>query len=107
MERRDGDACRCAPLSGISRRLAPPTEGQDLVADFASLDLTLGRHPLASTPRKTLTHAPVDRGGTPPLPARPARARRHLIGRQRPDTASASCTVHAEDQTGAASGEDM
>src|SRR5258708_2156103 len=27
--------------------LAPPTEGQDIVADYASLGLTLGRHPLA------------------------------------------------------------
>ncbi len=36
-----------APIQESLPDLAPPTEGQDLVADFASLGLTLGRHPLA------------------------------------------------------------
>src|SRR6202011_4877971 len=36
--------------------LAAPTEGEDIVADYASLGLTLGRHPLALL-RERLTAA--------------------------------------------------
>ena len=36
-----------APVRETDPVLAAPTEGEDLVADYASLGLTLGRHPLA------------------------------------------------------------
>ena len=48
----DADAPRTAPLASRSRReapvdLLPPTEGQDIVADYHHTALTLRRHPLA------------------------------------------------------------
>ena len=48
----DADAPRAAPLASRSRReapvdLLPPTEGQDIVADYHHTALTLRRHPLA------------------------------------------------------------
>ena len=36
-----------ALIFDVTPSLSPPTEGQDLVADYASLGLTLGRHPMA------------------------------------------------------------
>jgi error-prone DNA polymerase len=90
-----------APIQESLPDLAPPTEGQELVADFASLGLTLGRHPLALLRPKLsrmrlstaeeLRHYPH---------GRPARAAGIVIGRQRPDTASGVVFVTLEDETG-------
>ena len=82
-------------------QLAPPGEAEELVADYASLGLTLGRHPLALLrPRLTrmrLATAAELRG----LPhGRPARAAGIVVGRQRPDTASGVIFVTLEDETG-------
>ncbi|MEP6656212.1 MAG: OB-fold nucleic acid binding domain-containing protein, partial [Betaproteobacteria bacterium] len=81
--------------------LTTPTEGQDIVADYRTLGLTLQRHPLALlrarlSRRRMITadelaHAPHGRlvrvGGL-------------VIGRQRPDTASGVIFVTLEDETG-------
>jgi error-prone DNA polymerase len=81
--------------------LAPPTEGEDLVADFASLGLTLGRHPLA-----LLRDRLRDMGLATAAEVRGARHGRCLrvcgivTGRQRPDTASGVVFVTLEDETG-------
>ena len=39
--------CGKSTLLNIGSGLAAPSEGADIVADYASLGLTLGRHPLA------------------------------------------------------------
>jgi error-prone DNA polymerase len=90
-----------APIVDLTPALSPPTEGQDLVADYASLGLTLGRHPVAllrpqldrmrmSTAEqlKQLSHGKL------------ARAAGIVIGRQRPGTASGVIFVTLEDETG-------
>jgi error-prone DNA polymerase len=81
--------------------LAPPGEAEELIADYASLGLTLGRHPLSllrpRLARMRLATAAELRG----LPhGRPARAAGIVVGRQRPDTASGVIFVTLEDETG-------
>jgi error-prone DNA polymerase len=92
---------REAPVHETAPALAAPTEGEDLVADYASLGLTLGRHPLAllrpRLARLRLATAEAIRA----LPhGAPARACGIVTGRQRPDTASGVVFVTLEDETG-------
>ncbi len=90
-----------APLVETLPDFAVPSEGEDLVADYASLGLTLGRHPLALLrPRlrrmRLATAAELRR-----FPhGRLARAAGIVIGRQRPDTTSGVVFVTLEDETG-------
>ena len=90
-----------ASIRDITPSLSPPSEGQDLVADYASIGLTLGRHPMAllrprldrlrmvtATQLKQLPHGKL------------TRAAGIVIGRQRPDTASGVIFVTLEDETG-------
>jgi len=98
-------AARRAPLDVPAAerppQLAPPREGEDIVADYASLGLTLGRHPLALlrshlTKRRLLTARElleVRNGGT-------ARVAGLVTCRQRPATASGVVFVTLEDETG-------
>ena len=82
--------------------LTTPTEGQDLVADYRRLGLTLGRHPLALL-RTELTRAAAGhrRRAIAAAPhGRLARTAGIVIGRQRPDTASGVVFVTLEDETG-------
>ncbi|MBI2223652.1 MAG: error-prone DNA polymerase [Betaproteobacteria bacterium] len=90
-----------APLVETLPGFAAPSEGEDLVADYASLGLTLGRHPLAllrpRLQRMRLSTAAELRG----FPhGRLARAAGIVIGRQHPDTASGVVFVTLEDETG-------
>ncbi len=90
-----------APVIEAAPRLQPPTEGENLVADYASLGLTLGRHPLAllrdRLRRLRLATAEEIRS----LPhGRLARACGIVTGRQRPDTAAGVVFVTLEDETG-------
>jgi error-prone DNA polymerase len=81
--------------------LAPPTEGEDLMQDYASLSLTLRRHPLALlrpllgkrrlSSAAELRHYPH---------GRLARACGIVTGRQRPGTAKGTIFVTLEDETG-------
>jgi error-prone DNA polymerase len=92
---------REAPVVEAPPCLRAPTEGEDLVADYASLGLTLGRHPLAllrdRLARMRLATAEEIRR----LPhGRFARACGIVTGRQRPDTASGVVFVTLEDETG-------
>lgn len=81
--------------------LPAPTEAENLVADYASLGFTLGRHPLALLRdafrrRRMLTAEEIRR-----LPhGRWARAVGLVINRQRPDTASGVIFMTLEDETG-------
>jgi error-prone DNA polymerase len=94
------------PLAPPARELAlpmltVPTEGENLVADYRHLGLTLGRHPLA------LLRAPFDRRSVVrarELAQLPDGARVAVAGlvttRQRPSTASGVTFVTLEDDTG-------
>jgi error-prone DNA polymerase len=81
--------------------LAPPTEGQDIVADYASLGLTLGRHPLALLRERLKSSSFVT---ADELRLRPrgklVRTAGLVTCRQRPDTASGVVFVTLEDETG-------
>jgi error-prone DNA polymerase len=82
--------------------LPVPTEGQDIVADYRSLGLTLGRHPLALlrgqlAAQRLVTAADIARAPH----GRIGRTAGIVVGRQRPDTASGVVFVTLEDETGA------
>jgi error-prone DNA polymerase len=92
---------REAPLGEPLAQLPAPGEGEDIVADYASLGLTLGRHPLALL-RERLQRLKL-------MPAEALRERPHgslartaglVTCRQRPDTASGVIFVTLEDETG-------
>jgi error-prone DNA polymerase len=89
------------PIDEPVPALAAPTEGEDLVADYASLGLTLGRHPLALLRPRLARMRLATAAELRALPhGRPARAAGIVIGRQRPDTASGVIFVTLEDETG-------
>ncbi len=85
----------------LAPALSEPTEGQDMVADYASTGLTLGRHPL-SLLRARLASArsftAQDLAGLPH--GSPAKVTGIVTGRQRPGTASGTVFVTLEDETG-------
>ncbi len=82
--------------------LPAPTEGQDIVADYRALGLTLGRHPLALLRRQLAAQRLVSAAEVARTPhGRIARTAGIVIGRQRPDTASGVMFVTLEDETGA------
>jgi error-prone DNA polymerase len=92
---------RHAPVSEAKPSLQMPSEGEDLVADFSRLGLTLGRHPLALLrPRLSrLRLSTAEQIRTLPH-GRRVRAAGLVIGRQRPGTASGVVFVTLEDETG-------
>ena len=92
---------RDAPVTETPAVLPPPTEGESLVADYASTGLTLGRHPLA------LLRAHLSRmrfSAAEEIRLLPSgslvRAAGIVTGRQRPGTASGTVFVTLEDETG-------
>jgi error-prone DNA polymerase len=90
-----------APIDETAPVLVPPGEGDDIVADYASLGFTLGRHPVAllreRLARQRMSTAAELRG----LPhGRVARVTGLVTGRQRPGTASGVTFVTLEDETG-------
>jgi error-prone DNA polymerase len=98
-------AARRAPLDVPARERMPaleaPGEGEEIVADYASLGLTLGRHPLALL-RKRLDQMRLLKAEE--LRSKPHGASARVAGlvtcRQRPDTASGVIFVTLEDETG-------
>lgn len=86
---------------GAAAALASPTEGEDIVADYASLSLTLRRHPLALL-RDRLRKRGI-RDASQVAAARNGervRAAGIVTCRQRPATASGVIFVTLEDETG-------
>src|SRR5690606_5862873 len=92
-----------APIhEDVQPMLLAPTEGQDIAADYRTMGLTLGRHPVALlrsalqarsfVPAATLNNDYPDR--------RLARACGIVTGRQRPQTAKGTVFVTLEDETG-------
>jgi error-prone DNA polymerase len=91
-----------APFDEASPALSPPTEGQDIVADYRRVGLTLRRHPLALLRRHLDARRLVTADTVLRAPhGRLVRTAGIVIGRQRPDTASGVVFVTLEDETGA------
>jgi error-prone DNA polymerase len=81
--------------------LATPTEGQDIVADYRRVGLTLRRHPLALLRGELRARRLVTAQEVAAAPnGRLVRTGGIVIGRQRPDTASGVVFVTLEDETG-------
>jgi len=98
-------AARRAPLDAPAAerlpQLAAPREGEDIVADYASLGLTLGRHPLALIRSHLEKRRVVTAKNLNALPHGSAARTAGLVTcRQRPDTASGVIFVTLEDETG-------
>jgi error-prone DNA polymerase len=96
---------RRAPLDTPAAERVPalpaPSEGAEILADYASLGLTLGRHPLALLRKKLDQLGMIDARGLQKIPhGRPARVAGLVTCRQRPDTASGVVFVTLEDETG-------
>jgi error-prone DNA polymerase len=81
--------------------LTAPTEGQDIVADYRRVGLTLRRHPLALLRAQLRARRLVTAQEVAAAPSgRLTRTAGIVIGRQRPDTASGVVFVTLEDETG-------
>ncbi len=90
-----------SPVEETQPQLLPLTEGQNLVADYDSLGLTLGRHPLALLRDTLRAQRLVTAAELRTFPhGRLTRAAGLVIGRQRPGTASGVTFVTLEDETG-------
>ncbi len=90
-----------APVHEEAIQLEAPTEGQGIVADYASLGLTLGRHPVALlrailTKKKFLPADVLNTFADGQL----ARGCGIVTVRQRPQTAKGTMFVTIEDETG-------
>ncbi|OUL87681.1 error-prone DNA polymerase [Paraburkholderia hospita] len=97
----DKDLLRATSREEDAPALTAPTEGQDLIADYRSTGLTLGRHPLALLRKKLLSMRlmPAEalmryRDG------QLARACGIVTVRQRPGTANGVMFMTLEDETG-------
>jgi error-prone DNA polymerase len=81
--------------------LRAPAEGEEILADYASLGLTLGRHPLALLRPRLARLRSQTASELLALPhGRAARMSGIVTGRQRPGTASGTVFVTLEDETG-------
>ena len=90
-----------APVREESVPLAPPSEGENIVADYHATGLTLGRHPLALLrplllKKRFLPAEVLNTFGNRAI----ARACGIVTVRQRPQTASGTMFVTIEDETG-------
>ncbi|HKB59293.1 MAG TPA: error-prone DNA polymerase [Gallionellaceae bacterium] len=89
------------PAEEIQPELFPMTEGQNLAADYASLGLTLGRHPLALLRERLRRQRLVTAAELHGFPhGRLTRAAGLVTTRQRPGTASGVTFLTLEDETG-------
>ncbi len=81
--------------------LKKPTEGQDIVADYRSLGLSLGRHPLALLREQLSRRRYLKSDDLPGLASgRRVRIAGLVITKQRPGTASGVTFVTLEDESG-------
>jgi error-prone DNA polymerase len=102
----DADAPRSAPLASRSGHeapvdLLPPTEGQDIVADYHHTALTLRRHPLALLRERFNAKGYLTAAGIGDArDQQRVRTTGIVTCRQRPSTASGVTFVTIEDETG-------
>jgi error-prone DNA polymerase len=81
--------------------LAPPTEGQNIAADYRSHGLTLGRHPLALLREQLDQSSIVTSRSLEELPnGRTVRVAGIVTARQRPQSAGGVMFITLEDETG-------
>jgi error-prone DNA polymerase len=91
----DASIVEAAPM------LTSPDEGENIIADYASLGLTLGRHPLALLRHRLQRQRMLTAAELHALPhGRVTRVTGLVTGRQRPGTASGVTFVTLEDETG-------
>ena len=98
-----GDLFDGVPVPEATPDLPAPGEGENLVADYRSLGLTLRRHPLTLlrghlAARRFVPAAELPAAGDRAL----IRAAGIVVGRQRPGTATGIVFVTLEDETGLA-----
>jgi len=96
-----GDLFAAQPIEEVAVALAEPNEGENLVADYRSLGLSLRRHPLTLlrrqlAERRFVTATALREAGQRAL----IRAAGIVVGRQRPGTATGIVFVTLEDETG-------
>ena len=92
---------RDAPIRDRHPALPAPTESEDIVADYRSLGLTLGRHPLALLRHRLQRLQLTSASELLKLPnGQPARTAGIVTCRQRPSTAKGVVFVTLEDETG-------
>src|SRR5215213_6229585 len=92
---------RDAPIQETLPLLAPPSESENLVADYHSLGLTLGRHPLALLRKRLQRMRLASAEELKAMPnGRPAKTAGIVTRRQRPGTAQGVIFVTLEDETG-------
>jgi error-prone DNA polymerase len=92
---RDAPVQECLPL------LDAPKESEEIVADYASLGLTLGRHPLALLRKRLQRMRLATAEELKAMPnGKPARTAGIVTCRQRPGTARGVIFVTLEDETG-------
>ena len=90
-----------ATLAESAIALPPPSEGQALIADYRSLGLTLGRHPLALLRGRLARLRVTPSAGLRDLPnGKRVRVAGIVTHRQRPGTASGVVFATLEDETG-------
>jgi error-prone DNA polymerase len=81
--------------------LLPPTEGQNIVADYRSAGLTLGRHPLALLREQLESSSIATSKDLRELPhGRDVRVAGIVTARQRPQSAGGVMFITLEDETG-------
>jgi error-prone DNA polymerase len=90
-----------APAAETLPQLQPPTEGENIVADYGSTGLTLGRHPLALLRRRLQRMRLSTAMELQALPnGASARGAGIVTCRQRPGTSGGVVFVTLEDETG-------
>ena len=92
---------RDAPVQEALPLLASPSEGEDIVADYSSIGLTLGRHPLTLLRERLQRMRLATASQLREMPdGRLARTAGIVTCRQRPGTAQGVVFVTLEDETG-------
>ncbi len=100
-QRRAPALLRGVPIHEQALQLPAAPEGEEIVGDYASLNLTLRRHPLALLRPRLARMKLMSAQQLLALPhGRTARACGIVMGRQRPQTAKGTIFVTLEDETG-------
>jgi error-prone DNA polymerase len=101
IERSDAPLLAQLPVCETPVRLQTPSEAQEIVADYASLGLSLRRHPLALLRSNLRQRRLLKASRIQSLPhGRLARTAGIVTCRQRPDTAAGVIFLTLEDETG-------
>jgi error-prone DNA polymerase len=100
-QRRAPALLKGVPINERALQLPAAPEGEEIVGDYASLGLTLRRHPLALLRPRLARMKLMSAQQLRSLPnGQTARACGMVMGRQRPQTANGTIFVTLEDETG-------